>query len=180
MSCAKILPYTSAAGRVANLMRLNRISIFSVDWTITSGSSCIMPLHRSVFSSCSVEPIVCRWQFGWPVIFFFFEYFRKCSETCTKSHTNDTVPMYMHVANSFRASNENCSFSIFTRSSASRSTLSWQNLVIVLVSTIRSKPCMMHEYKITFVVFFSTLLAAMIVLVFKLHSVTYLDVISIR
>lgn len=49
-------PYTWAAGRVANLMRWNRISIFSVVCIITSGSSCTMPLQRSVFSSCSFDP----------------------------------------------------------------------------------------------------------------------------
>lgn len=55
-------PYRRAVSTVAIFMRLNRTSIFSVDWTIISGSSWTMPLDRSVFSNCSAEPA------GWMII----------------------------------------------------------------------------------------------------------------
>lgn len=46
-----------AAGRVASLIRWKQVSIFSVVCIITSGSSCTIPLHFSVFSNCSFEPL---------------------------------------------------------------------------------------------------------------------------
>lgn len=46
----------------------------------------------------------------------------------------------MHVTNSFKASKENCSFSIFTRSKANCSTLSWKNCVNVFDIITLSNP----------------------------------------
>ena len=55
--CPNTRPKTSASSIVAVRILVNKISIFSVDCIMISGSSCTIPFDFSVFSSCSKEPV---------------------------------------------------------------------------------------------------------------------------